>query len=92
MKRSYAIQILHRQFDYLLHLTGLKTDIFGEARTLYSLRHTAIMFRLMNAQNLDLLTLARTARTSAEMIDRFYAKHLTAEMNVAQIQSQKMES
>lgn len=46
----------------------------------------------MNAQNLDLLTLARTARTSAEMIDRFYAKHLTAEMNVAQIQSQKMES
>ena len=56
---------------------------------MYSLRHTAIMFRLTNSQGLDLLTLARGARTSVEMIDRFYAKHLTAEMNVALIQSQR---
>lgn len=32
-------------------------------------------------KDLDLLTLARTARTSVEMIDRFYASSLTAELN-----------
>ena len=29
------------------------------------------------------------ARTSVEMIDRFYAKHLTAEMNVVLVQSHR---
>ena len=85
--RDYAMQQLHRQFDYLLKITGLKKDALAESRTLYSLRHTAIMFRLMDSQGLDLLSLARNARTSVEMIDRFYAKHLTAEMNVELIQS-----
>lgn len=39
--------------------------------------------------SLRLLTLARSARTSVEMIDRFYAKHLTAEMNIEQLQSNR---
>ena len=59
---------------------------------MYSLRHTAIMFRLTESQGLDLLSLARNARTSVEMIDRFYAKHLTAEMNVELIQSNRNDS
>lgn len=50
------------------------------------------MFRLTESQGLDLLSLARNARTSVEMIDRFYAKHLTAEMNVELIQSNRNES
>jgi len=50
------------------------------------------MFRLTESQGLDLLSLARNARTSVEMIDRFYAKHLTAEMNVDLIQSSRNES
>lgn len=87
--RDYALQQLSRQFDYVLRITGLKTDVRGENRTLYSLRHTAISQRLLNAEGLDLLTLARGARTSVEMIDRFYAKHLTAEDNVVAIQSQR---
>lgn len=87
--RDYAIQELHRQFDYALKISGLKQNAAGEARTLYSLRHTAIMFRLMESEGLDLLSLARNARTSVEMIDRFYAKHLTAEMNVDLIQSNR---
>jgi len=89
--RDYAMQQLSRQFDYLLKITDLKLDPRGDARTMYSLRHTAIMFRLTNSQGLDLLTLARTARTSVEMIDRFYAKYLTAEMNVDILQSQKSQ-
>jgi hypothetical protein len=31
---------------------------------------------------IDLLTLARNARTSVEMIERFYASNLNAEMNI----------
>jgi hypothetical protein len=90
--RDYAIQQIHRQFDHLLKITDLKTDPSGEPRTLYSLRHTAIMFRLIESDGLDLLSLARNARTSVEMIDRFYAKHLTAEMNVDLIQSNRTQS
>ena len=47
------------------------------------------MYRLMYGEGMDLLTLARNARTSAEMIERFYASHLTAEMNIDMIQSRR---
>ena len=47
------------------------------------------MYRLLYGEGLDLLTLARNARTSVEMIDRFYASHLEGEMNIAAIQSRK---
>jgi integrase len=85
--RDYAMRTLTRQFDQLLLLAKLKTNAAGERRALYSLRHTCIMFRLTKGDNVALLTLARNARTSPEMIDRFYGKHLTAEMNVEQLQS-----
>lgn len=87
--RTYAMRVLHRQFDQLLRMTSLKHDALGESRSLYSLRHSAIMFRLIRSDGLDLLTLARSARTSVEILDRFYAKHLTAEMNVQILQSQR---
>jgi hypothetical protein len=47
------------------------------------------MYRLMYGQGIDLLTLARNARTSPEMIDRFYARHLHGEMNLELIQSKR---
>ena len=49
------------------------------------------MMRLINGRGINLLSLARNARTSVEMIDRFYAKHLTAEMNVIDLQSHTNE-
>ncbi len=91
LNRDYALQQLHRQFDFLLEISGLKKDNNGHSRTLYSLRHTAIMLRLINGRGINLLSLARNARTSVEMIDRFYAKHLTAEMNVIDLQSHASE-
>ena len=87
--REYALVQLRRQFAYLLDTTKLKRDAKGTERTLYSLRHTAIMFRLTNAENLDMFTLARNARTSVEMIQRFYGSHLHGEMNVEKLQSRK---
>jgi len=38
----------------------------------YSLRHTSIMFRLIYAGEINLLTLAENVRTSMTMIERFY--------------------
>jgi hypothetical protein len=87
--RDFAMETMRRQFDKILQVADLKHSPSGEPRTLYSLRHTAIMFRLTKGDQIDLLTLARNARTSVEMIERFYARHLTAEMNVDKIQSTK---
>lgn len=87
LNRDYAFRDITRQFDQVLKVAGLKKGANGDARTLYSLRHTCIMFRMINGEGIDPLTLARSARTSAEMIDRFYGKHLTAEMNITKLQS-----
>ena len=88
-KRDYALQTMRRQFDEILSKAELKRSSSGESRTLYSLRHTAIMFRLTKGDNIDLLTLARNARTSVDMIERFYARPLQAEMNVGKLQSMR---
>ena len=87
--RTYALRQLQRQFDLLLEITNLKKDTNGKDRVLYSLRHTAITFRMLEADNLDLLTLSKNARTSNEMLSRFYLKYLSPEMNVEKLQSQK---
>jgi hypothetical protein len=89
LKRDYALKQLQRQFDVLLHLTGLREGGRGEDRSLYSLRHTCIMFRLMYGEKMDLLTLARNARTTPDMIDRYYAAQLKGEDNVDMLQSRR---
>ena len=61
----------------------------GMKRTLYSLRHTAITLRLLYGGNIDLLTLARNARTSVEMIETYYSSNLTAEMNIGLLQGKR---
>ena len=47
------------------------------------------MYRLLYGQGIDTLTLARNARTSPEMIDRFYAAPLQGEMNIEMLQSKR---
>ena len=89
VNREFALQTMRRQFDEILDRSKLKKTPSGEVRTLYSLRHTAIMFRLTKGDHIDLLTLARNCRTSVEMIDKFYARPLSAEMNVDKIQSMR---
>jgi integrase len=90
-RRAFAMEIMRRQFVHVLELQGLAKTSLGESRTLYSLRHTAIMFRLLHG-DVDLLTLARTCRTSVEMIDRFYARSLHAEMNVDRLHSMRISA
>ena len=87
--RQTAYRTLTRQFDVVLNDTSLRVGKDGSQRTLYSLRHTSIMFRLLYGQGIDMLTLARNARTSVNMIERFYASSLSGEMNVGMLQSRR---
>ena len=87
--REAAIYIIGKHFRNLLERTGLRKGSLGQNRTLYCLRHTAITFRLLYGKGIDLLTLARNARTSVEMIERFYASNLTPEMNIGLLQSRR---
>ncbi|WP_148291339.1 site-specific integrase [Spiribacter curvatus] len=89
LNRDYALQTMRRQFEKILSEANLKRSATGESRTLYSLRHTAIMFRLTMGDHIDLLSLARNARTSVDMIERFYARPLQGEMNIDKIQSMR---
>jgi integrase len=78
--RPYAQRIMGEFFDELLRRANLKVTLEGQTRTIYSLRHTAIAFRLLKGENVDLLFLARNCRTSVSMLDRFYCRHLSALM------------
>lgn len=88
-KRDHALKQLQRQFDVLMANLGIGQGLNGEERTIYSLRHTCIMYRLMYGEKMDVLTLARNARTSPEMIDRFYASQLKGEDNIDLLQSRR---
>lgn len=88
--RNYALAVLGFWFKWVMREAGVPTeDVMGRLRTLYCLRHTSIMFRLLYGQGIDMLTLARNARTSVQMIERFYASALDGEMNVAMLQSRR---
>lgn len=87
--RDAASVVLSMHFNKILEATNLKIGELGQVRSLYSLRHTAIMFRLLYGKGIDLLTLARNARTSVQMIEQFYASNLTAEMNIGLLQSKR---
>ena len=87
--RNYALTVLSFMFNWVLQHTGLKLNPHGHPRSLYSLRHSAITFRLLYGQGIDLVTLARNARTSVEVINNHYASTVTGEQNIAMLQSRR---
>jgi integrase len=87
--RNYAHWVLSFHFNWVLAETGLKKGPHGQPRSLYSLRHSSITFRLLYGQGIDLLTLARNARTSVEVINTHYASTVTGEQNIALLQSRR---
>jgi integrase len=88
--RGYALAVMGFWFKWVMREAGVASeDAMGRLRTLYCLRHTSIMFRLLYGQGIDMLTLARNARTSVQMIERFYASALDGEMNVGMLQSRR---
>ena len=86
--RIYAYRYLTRQFDVLMEAIASSLNEDGK-KTFYSLRHTSIMFRLIYGGEINLLTLARNARTSVAMIERFYASRLEGGMMVNELHAKK---
>jgi integrase len=84
--RDTMIAVAGRIFSAVVKRAGLQTE--GEKHTLYSLRHTSIMYRLLLGKA-SALELARNARTSQAMIDKHYASRLTPLMAVESIHSFK---
>jgi hypothetical protein len=82
--RRTAIQVINKQFNRLLSTVEIKRDpITNQKHTVYSLRHTAICMRLIKSEGrINIFNLAKTAGTSVEQIERFYARNLplSAEM------------
>ncbi len=72
-----------KQFNRILEATGLKVDRQGNRRTLYSLRHSYISFRLL--EGADIYQIAKNCRTSVEMIEKHYAVHLKNSLDAAAI-------
>jgi hypothetical protein len=87
--RNYALTVLSLMFNWVPSVTGYKSNAHGQPRSLYSLRHSAITFRLLYGQGIDLLTLARNARTSVEVINNHYASTVNGEQNIALLQSRR---
>jgi len=87
--RTYASSVLSCYFNWVLSVTGLKLGAHGQPRSLYCLRHSSITFRLLYGQGIDLLTLARNARTSIEVINIHYASTVTGEQNIGLLQSRR---
>ena len=90
--RNYALNVLSLMFNWVLAVTGYKQNAHGQPRSMYSLRHSAITFRLLYGQGIDLLTLARNARTSVEVINNHYASTVSGEQNIALLQSRRSRS
>lgn len=76
--RATAKRIVQRQFNAILDKSGLKHDPASKTdHTVYSLRHTAICMRIIKSEGrVNIFNLAKTAGTSVEQIERFYARHL----------------
>jgi len=76
-----------KQFNRILEENDLKFDRQGNRRTLYSLRHSYISFRLL--EGADIYQIAKNCRTSVEMIEKHYAVHLKNNLDAAAINVRK---
>ena len=76
-----------KQFNGILERSNLKFDRQGNRRTLYSLRHSYISFRLL--EGADIYQIAKNCRTSVEMIEKHYAAHLRNQLDAAAINVRK---
>ena len=72
-----------KQFNRILEANDLKFDREGNRRTLYSLRHSYISFRLL--EGADIYQIAKNCRTSVEMIEKHYAVHLKNSLDASAI-------
>lgn len=71
----------------ILDELNLKFDREGHIRTCYSLRHTYICLRLL--EGADIYQVAKNCRTSVEMIEKFYGRHLKNNIDASAVNVRK---
>ena len=76
-------------FNGVLKRANLKFDREGNRRTAYSLRHT-YMYAADGRSRI--YQIAKNCRTSVEMIEKFYASHITNSIDAAAINVRKRKS
>ena len=77
---NYASDRISRMFRVVCQYADLDADRFGQTHTTYSLRHSALCFQILKTKGEGLFALAKNARTSVEMLEKFYLSHLSAQM------------
>ena len=77
--RKYAHRKMSNLFNAFLMHYNMKFNNKDEARTLYSLRHSGITTSLL--ANVNELSIAKNAATSAKMIEQYYSSTITNEQN-----------
>lgn len=71
----------------VLEELNLKFDRDGHMRTCYSLRHTYICLRLL--EGADIYQVAKNCRTSVEMIEKYYGRHLKNNIDASAVNVRK---
>lgn len=69
--RRHCMSVMSRMFNELVNEIGLKYGKDGDPRTLYSLRHTSIIFNLQHS-DLDMFEVSKRSDTSIKMIEDYY--------------------
>ena len=77
---GWTINKVGKQFRLVCEKANLGTDAYGQKHTTYSLRHSALCFQILKTGGSDLLALAKNARTSTDMLEKFYLSHLSPQM------------
>ena len=78
----------HRKLlNEILCELNLKKDREGNWRSAYSLRHTYICMRLTDGA--DIYQIAKNCRTSVEMIQKYYAAHISNLLDTTAINVRK---
>ena len=79
-RESYVSDRVSRMFRKLCEHADLAADIHGQKHTMYSLRHSALCFQILKTGGDNLFAIAQNARTSVDMLEKFYLSHLRPEM------------
>ena len=90
--REYALATMRRQLEFVMSEAKVTKDKYDRKRTIYSLRHTALMYRLLFGDNVDIFLLAKNALTSVNQLERFYLSHAESRMKIGNLQSMATKS
>ena len=78
--RTYVGDRVSKMFMVLVQKAGLETIAYGQVHTTYSLRHSSLCFQILKTGGNDLFGLAKNARTSVLMLEKFYLTHISPQM------------